>query len=97
MLFERMTEGFCTIKVFFDDDGRPVDYRFDVVNPAFEQQTSLQDAAGRHIRELVPEHEAYWFEAYGHVARTGEAMHVEAVVEVLQRHFECTYLSHRPA
>ncbi|WP_084150717.1 PAS domain-containing sensor histidine kinase [Azohydromonas australica] len=87
-LFERMNEGFCTVEVFFDAAGHPVDYEFESVNPAFEQQTGLRNALGRRMRELAPQHEAHWFEAYGHVALTGEAIHFEAVAQALQRHFD---------
>ena len=38
-LFESIDQGFCTIEVLFDENERPVDYRFLVVNPAFERQT----------------------------------------------------------
>ncbi|WP_298236515.1 ATP-binding protein [uncultured Azohydromonas sp.] len=87
-LFERMNEGFCTVEVLFDTAGRPVDYRFESVNPAFSQQTGLSGVAGRRMRELAPQHEEHWFETYGHVALTGEPVHFEAAAQALQRHFE---------
>ena len=71
-LFELMDEGFCVIEMIFDADSRPADYRFLEVNPAFEKHTGLQGAAGRRMRELAPDHDAYWFEIYGRVAVTGE-------------------------
>lgn len=33
-LFETLIEGFCTIEVIFDANGRPVGYRFLEINPA---------------------------------------------------------------
>ena len=45
-LFDTLIEGFCTIEMVFDADGKPVDYRFLEVNPAFEQQTGLYNAPG---------------------------------------------------
>jgi PAS domain S-box-containing protein len=71
-LFESIDEGFCVIEVMFDADGEPVDYRFLETNPAFERHTGLHGATGKRMRELAPDHEAYWFEIYGHVASTGE-------------------------
>ena len=71
-LFESIDEGFCIIEMIFDDDGRPVDYRFLEANPSFVGQTGLQDAVGRTIREMVPEHEAHWFQIYGRIAASGE-------------------------
>ncbi|WP_084267773.1 PAS domain-containing protein [Azohydromonas lata] len=87
-LFERMNEGFCTVEVIFDAAGRPVDFRLESVNPAFSQQTGLLDAVGRRMRELAPQHEAHWFETFGHVAITGEPVHFEGAAKALQRSFE---------
>jgi len=70
-MFESMLEGFCIIEVLFDPDQRPVDYRFLEINPAFEMQTGLRNAQGKRMRELAPEHEAYWFDIYGEVALDG--------------------------
>lgn len=73
-LFESIDEGFCIVEVLFDAGNTPVDYRFLVVNSAFEQQTGLHDATGRRMKELAADHEAHWFEIYGKVALTGEHM-----------------------
>ena len=71
-LFNSIDEGFCIIEMIFDDEGNPHDYRFLEVNPAFEHHTSMKDAAGRTMREFIPDHESDWFEIYGRVAMTGE-------------------------
>src|SRR5687768_5200787 len=87
-VFEAIDVGFCIIEVLFDDAGRPVDYRFDEVNPAFVEQTGLDNAIGRTIRELAPAHETHWFEIYGRVALTGEPTRFEAPAEALGRAYE---------
>jgi PAS domain S-box-containing protein len=74
-LFTSMDEGFCIIEMIFDPEGKPVDYRFIEVNPAFENQTGLHGAIGKRMREFAPSHESYWFELYGRVALTGEPTH----------------------
>jgi len=61
-LFNTLIEGFCIIEVVFDAEGKPVDYRFLEINPAFERQTGLHDAQGKLMRGLAPDHEAHWFE-----------------------------------
>ncbi|HWT72804.1 MAG TPA: PAS domain S-box protein, partial [Oxalicibacterium sp.] len=73
-LFESIDEGFCLIELLFDEDGKTVDYRFLETNPAFEKHTGLTHAEGRTILELAPGQDPHWFEIYGRVARTGEAM-----------------------
>lgn len=71
-LIESMDVGYCVIEVVFDDQARPIDYRFLKINPAFEQQTGLIDAQGKTARELVPHHEQLWVDTYAQVAFTGQ-------------------------
>jgi len=71
-LFESMDEGFGVIEMISDPEGRPIDYRFLEMNPAFEHQTGLRGVVGRTVREVAPDHESSWFETYGRVAATGE-------------------------
>ncbi|MHB1245245.1 MAG: diguanylate cyclase domain-containing protein [Sulfuriferula sp.] len=73
-LFNSMDEGFCIFEMIFGEDGRPVDYLFLEVNPAFAKQTGVHDAPGRRMREIAPDIEAYWFDIYGKVVLTGEAV-----------------------
>ena len=87
-LVEGMTQGFCIVEVLFDAAQQPVDYRFLVTNPAFEQQTGLRDAVGHTMRALRPAHEAHWFAQYGQVARTGEPTWFAQVAEQLGRFYE---------
>ncbi|WP_426059028.1 PAS domain S-box protein [Hymenobacter sp. B1770] len=71
-LFETMDEAYHVIEMLFDAENKPVDYRFLESNPAFEKLTGLQNAAGKTVRELVPEIGEYLIEKYGTVALTGE-------------------------
>lgn len=67
-LIASMDEAFGIVQVVLDDSGNPVDYRFEDVNHALEIQSGLVNAAGRTIREMVPDIEPYWIETYGRVA-----------------------------
>ena len=87
-LFESIDAGLCIIDMVFDDAGDPVDYRFVEANPAFVRQTGLHDVLGRSVRELIPEHEQHWFEVYGRVARTGEAVRFENSAVALKRWYD---------
>jgi two-component system CheB/CheR fusion protein len=87
-LFSTMLEGFCIIEVVFDTRGKPVDYRFLEINPAFEKQTGLQDAQGRLIRDLAPDLEEHWFEIFGKIALTGEPARFVNEARALNRWFE---------
>ena len=72
-LFESMNEGFALCEIVLDDAGRPVDYRFLAVNPAFDAMTGFaaDTAVGRLISELQPGLQPVWIERYGCVALTG--------------------------
>jgi PAS domain S-box-containing protein len=87
-LFDSIDEGFCIIKVLFDEGGRPCDYRFCDLNPSFQNQTGLVDAVGKTVRELAPEHETHWFDIYGRVATTGESIRFENEARALNRWFD---------
>lgn len=71
-VFDSIDAGLCIIEMIFDAGGNPVDYFFLKVNRAFERLTGLHDAAGKRARELIPDHEDYWYELFGTVARTGK-------------------------
>ena len=77
LLFDSIDAGFCTCQLLLDDQGAPTDYRFLEVNKRFEEHTGLKQAAGKTVRELVPELEQHWVELYAAVAMTGEPVRFE--------------------
>ena len=87
-LFDSIDEGFCTIEVLFDGNDNPIDYRFLEVNPSFEKQTGIQNAQGRRMREIAPQHEEHWFEIYGRIALTGEPVRFENQAAHLHRWYD---------
>lgn len=86
--FNRMDQGFCILEMIFDEQQRPVDYRFEETNAAFEEQTGLRNAIGKTARELVPGLEDHWFQLYGKVALTGETIRFEEGSEAMGRWFD---------
>ncbi len=87
-LFNSIDEGFCLIEVLFDETGKAFDYRFLEANPAFEKHTGLVDAIGKTVRQLVPQHEAHWFEIYGEIALTGVPARFENSAAELGRFYD---------
>ncbi len=71
-LIASMDEAFAIVQVLVDAEGRPCDYRFEEVNRALELQSGLVNAAGRTIREMVPDIEERWIDLYGKVALSRE-------------------------
>ncbi|WP_449243202.1 PAS domain S-box protein [Desulfovibrio sp.] len=96
-LFENMTSGFAVHEIILDEGGRPRDYRFLEVNPAFERLTGLtrEQVLGRTVLEVLPATESHWIETYGRVAATGEPERFEHYSRELDRWFEV--LAYRPA
>lgn len=97
ILFREMLDGFAVHEIILDGAGRPIDYRFLAVNPAFERLTGLsaETIVGRTVLEALPQTEAYWIETYGRVALTGEPVLYDNHSEALDKHFEVT--AFRPA
>ena len=88
-LFNEMIDAFAVHEIICDDSGKPVDYRFLAVNPAFERMTGLKadDIIGKTVLEVIPNVEKYWIEAYGKVALTGEPVQFENYAGVMGKHF----------
>jgi signal transduction histidine kinase/FixJ family two-component response regulator len=86
-LFESIDAGFCVLEVLFEGD-RAVDYCYLEVNPAFESQTGLSDVQGKCVNALVPDHERYWFDTYGAVAKTGTPVRFENEAASLGRWYD---------
>ena len=87
-LFDSMDEGYCVIEMIFNDEDEPVDFRFLQINPAFERHSGLQDALGKRMREIAPQHEQHWFETFGRIVTTGEPVRFQNHAESLNRWFD---------
>ena len=94
-LFQGMMEGFALHEIICDKSGKPVDYRFLSINPAFERMTGLnaENVIGRTVMDVIPENESLWIERYGRVALTGEPDHFEEYSHPLNRHFKIEVFS----
>lgn len=86
-LVEGVETAFAIVQVKFDDDDRPIDYRFVEANAAFERQAGV-NLRGKWVTEFAPNLERFWFETYGHVASTGEPANFENYAEAFKRWFD---------
>ena len=79
-LFEHMTAAFALHEMVYDQQGRPIDYRFLEVNPAYERLTGITATAvlGKAATEAMPDIEQRWVETYGKVALSGEPIAYES-------------------
>ncbi len=97
-LFRNMINGFSLHKVLFDEEGKPVDYIFLQVNPAFEKFTGLreEDVIGKRVTEVLPgisTDSTDWIGIYGGVAMTGEPVHMEEYAGPLNRWYSVSAYS----
>jgi PAS domain S-box-containing protein len=89
-LFKYIDQGFCIIEMVFDENDKPYDYIFLDYNPAFEKQTGLKNAHGLSIKTINPNHEQYWFDFYGEIAKTGQPKYFEQEAVLINGWFEAS-------
>ena len=91
-ILETVESAFAIVQVKFDADDRPIDYRFVEANPAFERQAGV-NLRGKWVTEFAPDLEQFWFDTYGHVAKTGEPATFENYAEAFKRWFDVRAVS----
>jgi PAS domain S-box-containing protein len=89
VLFENMTVGFVSHKMIYDKNGKPCNYEFLQVNPAFEKITGLSAGmiVGRTVKDVLPNTDDHWIEKYGKVVKTGEPEFYQDYSVKLDRYF----------
>ena len=89
-LFQVMTEGFAIQEIICDENGKPCDYRFLDINPAFESLTGLKKelVIGKTYHEVLPGEADRWVDICGNVVLTGEPIQFEEYSSILKKHFE---------
>ena len=98
MLFREMFNAFALHEIIVDAQGRPIDYRYLAVNPAFERMTGLsaEQVVGNTVLAVLPDTEARWIEVFGQVALTGEPARFEEYSRALDKHFAISAFSPTP-
>lgn len=78
-LFQAMGEAFVMCEMIWDETGAPVDFRYLMVNSAWETHTGIpvNRTIGRTAREIVPGIEQWWIDTAARVVRTGEPVRDE--------------------
>lgn len=88
-VFCSMLNGCALVEMAFQD-GKPFDYRFIDMNPAYEEMTGCKKAEclGKTFREVTPYAEDYWIDIYGKVALTGTPARFRQYSVFLGKYFE---------
>ena len=89
-LFDSLVEAYAVHQVVFDDEGRPREFRFVDVNPAFERITGLGKGSilGRRVGEVLPGLQTEWIDTYRQVALTGATRRFESYWADRGRYYE---------
>ena len=98
VLIEHMLNGVAYCKMLYQD-GKPCDFIYLYVNPAFEQLTGLKNVAGKHVSEVIPnirEKDSLLLEIYSRVAQGGEPERFETFLESLKMWFWVSVYSPKP-
>ncbi len=89
LMFDHMVSGSALAEVLFDKKGKPYDYRFLEVNPAFEVLTGIKRRRiiGKTLLEIYPGTEPYWLDSIEKVALKGNPVQIENYHQGLSRHY----------
>ncbi len=89
LLFENMQQGFALHEILFDEKGKAIDYRFVLINKAFEKITGLEASSilGKRVKEILPSTEDVWIRNYAKVATTGEVLQFENYSQEFDKYF----------
>ena len=89
-LFHSMQEGFYIAEIVWGEDGKPADYIYLDINPAFQNIMGLEreQIIGKRLKELVPNVSSQWLDVFTRVAITGEPVSREFYSNTFRRHFK---------
>ncbi|MBN1534687.1 MAG: PAS domain S-box protein [Spirochaetes bacterium] len=89
-LFTEMLDGYALHEMIYDEHGKPLDYRFISINPAFEKLTGLtaEGVIGRTVKEVLPGIDRFWIDTYGRVALTGQEVRFDQFEPGLGRYYQ---------
>lgn len=78
--FMNMNSYNSLYEVLTDNDGRPCDFRFIMVNYAYEEYVGKKasELIGRTLLEVYPKTEQYWIDKMAEAVLTGEPVHFES-------------------
>lgn len=98
MLFNEMIDAFALHEIICDATGRPSDFRYLAVNPAFERITGMkaEQVIGHSAMQVFPRMGRTWIERFGRVALTGESMTFEDYSEAFSRHLSVSAFQPEP-
>lgn len=100
-IIEQSPMGYAYHRMIYDGEGKPCDYEYLDVNPAFETFTGLRckDVLGKRVKDFYPnigESPTDWLGLYGDVAQNGKVMEMDVFSDLLQRWYRVKAFSDKP-
>lgn len=93
-LFENMTQGFALHKMIYDENNKPIDYSFILINKSFSKLTGLnKEIIGKTVLEILPKTEPVWIENYGKVAQKGTVLNFENYSQEFDKFYDVVVYS----
>lgn len=91
-LFENMVDGYALQEILFDEKGKPYDFRYLEINPAFERILGLsrEQVIGKTVLQVFPDTESYWMDIFTDAALNGSSRRLEQYGKSFDRYFEVT-------
>ncbi|HII00214.1 TPA: PAS domain S-box protein [Methanosarcinaceae archaeon] len=90
MLFTNMAEGFALTEIVYDKDGKPYDYRYLEINPAYELNHGVkkEELLGKTLLEVFPNTTTTTIEKLGEVALSGHPTNFEIFSQVVNKYID---------
>ncbi len=90
LLFLNMDSYNSMYEVVTDNEGKPCDFRFIMVNRAYENYVGKKasELVGKTLLEVYPETEQYWIDAMTKAVLTGEPLRLENFSRVMNTYSE---------
>ncbi|MGB9927420.1 MAG: PAS domain S-box protein [Methanosarcina sp.] len=90
LLFTNMTEAFFLAEIICDENGKPYDYRFLELNPAYEYNMGIkrEQILGKSVLGEIPKASRIAVEKFGEVALSGKSTNFELFSDVANKYFD---------
>jgi PAS domain S-box-containing protein len=90
LLFEEMNNGLALHEVVFNEDNRPIDFKYINVNSTFEKLMGINafDIIGKTMYEINPDFDVLLLNQYCNVAIYGEPIQLEEYNKELGKYFD---------
>jgi len=94
-LFNNMHDAFALHEILFDGYGKPINYRYLAVNPAFVGLMGISEdkLVGHTVLEVMPNMEIYWIDTFSQVALSGKSQSFINYNQELKRYYSVTAYS----